>query len=186
MFWYNAAMPLTFYAAFLGTIGSIVAHGYLAISKDHRENPKTLSELAAAERHLLIRFRWTVLGFSSLLGITVYWFIAPRNSYGFVQSLAWSLEYLGGFLMAVFPARDKFLSLHNIFAQAMAVGMLTLAYLFLLALHGYYFVLGLTLAIAMTVLGIATVLDKRRYIFYEMSFIFISHITICIAALGLR
>ena len=112
-------MPLTFYPVFLGTIGSIVAHSYLAISKHNHENPKTLSELAAAERHLLIRFRWTVLSFSTLLGITVYWFIAPRNSYGIVQSLAWSLEYLGGFFMAVIPARDRLLRLHNGFAQAM-------------------------------------------------------------------
>jgi hypothetical protein len=179
-------MPWTFYTVFLGTIGSIVAHGYLAISKHNHENPKTLSELAAAERHLLIRFRWTVLGFSTLLGITVYWFIAPRNQYGLVQSLAWSLEYLGGFLMAVVPARDKLFSLHNMFAQAMAIGMLALAYLFLPALHGYYFLLGLVLTLVMTLFGIATVLDKRHYIVHEMSFIFISHITICTAALGLR
>ncbi len=179
-------MPLLFYTAFIGTIGSIVAHSYLAVSKHSYEHPRSLSELAAAERHLLIRFRWTVLSFSTLLGITVYWFIAPRNSYGVVQSLAWSLEYLGGFLMAVVPAGDKFLSLHTIFAQTMAVGMLALAYLFLPALHGSYFILGLVLAVAMTVFGIATILDKRHYIVHELSFIFLSHITICIAALGLR
>jgi hypothetical protein len=179
-------MPLTYYAAFIGTIGSIVAHGYLAISEHDHENPKTLSELAAAERHLLIRFRWTVLGFSTLLAITVYWFIAPRNSYGLLQSLTWSLEYLGGFLMAVVPARDKFLSLHNIFAQAMALGMLVLAFSFLPALHSFYFILGLVLALTMALFGIATVLDKKHYLVHEISFIFISHITICIAALGLR
>lgn len=179
-------MPWTFYTVFLGTIGSIVAHGYFAISKHDSENPKTLSELAAAERHLLIRFRWTVLGFSSLMAITVYWFIVPRNSYALAQSLAWSLEYLGGFLMAVVPAKDKLLKLHNTFAQSMAVGMLSLAYLFLPALEGYYFGFGLACALAMTLFGIATVFDKKRYIFHEMTFIFISHITICIAALGLR
>lgn len=179
-------MPWPFYTVFLGTIGSIVAHGYLAISKHDGENPKTLSELAAAERRLLIRFRWTVLSFSTLLGITVYGFIAPRNSYGLLQSLAWSLEYLGGFLMAVIPAKDGLLKTHNAFAQVMAVGMLALAFFFLPALHGSYFILGLGLTLAMIAFGVATIFDKRHYIIHELSFIFISHITICIAALGLR
>ena len=122
-------MPLAFYTAFLGTIGSIIGHGYIAVSQHDRQNPKSLSELAAAERQLLRRFRWTAFVNSTLLAITVYWFIAPRNEYGLVQSLAWSLEYLGGILMLIFPAKDKFLALHNAFALAMAVGMLALAYL---------------------------------------------------------
>lgn len=178
-------MPFAFYAAFLGTIGSIAAHGYLAVSKHSYENPKSLSELAAAESHLLVRFRWTVLGFSTLLAITVYWFIAPKNAYGTLQSLAWSLEYVAGFLMAVIPAKDKLLPIHNFFAQTMAVGMLALACLFLPALDGYYFILGLVSVLAMVGFGVATFLDKRHYIVHELSFIFISHITICIAALAL-
>ena len=179
-------MPWTFYAVFLGTVGSIIGHSYIAISDHDSKNLKTLSEIAATERQLLIRFRWVALTCSTLLAITIYWFIAPRNHYGLLQSLAWSLEYLGGILMLVFPAKDKLLELHNICAQAMAVGMLALAYLFLPVLHGDYFVLGLVSALAMTLFGIATVLDKRHFIVHEMSFIFISHITICVAALALR
>lgn len=178
-------MPWTFYPVFLGTIGSIIGHSYIAFSEHGKQNLKTLSEIAAAERHLLSRFRWVALTCSTLLGITVYWFIAPRNQYGVIQSLAWSLEYFGGILMLVFPAKDKLLPLHNICAQAMAVGMLSLAYLFLPILNGYYFALGMVCALAMTIFGIATIFDKKRFLYHELAFIFISHITICIAALGL-
>lgn len=179
-------MPWTLYPAFLGTIVSIISLSHIALSEHDRSSPKTFSELVAAERHLLFRFRWISILCSTLLAITVYWFIAPRSSYGLAQSLAWSLEYLGGMLMLTFPAKDKFLALHTVCAQAMAIGMFVLACLFLPVLDGSYFNLGLVCAIAMTVFGVATIIDKGRFIIHELAFIFISHITICIAALGLR
>lgn len=177
-------MSLAFFAAFLGTIGSIVSLGYIAVTEHDRKNPKTFSELVAVERHLLYRFRWITIVCSTLLAITVYWFIAPRNEHGLAQSLAWSLEYLGGILMLIFPANDKFLLVHTICAQAMAVGMFALACLFLPALDGIYFSLGLLCVIAMAGFGVATIIDKQRFILYELAYIFISHITICVAALA--
>lgn len=181
-------MPWTFYTAFLGTVGSILGHGYIAITEHDHQNPKSLSELAAAEQHLLTRFRWTALTCSTLLGITVYGFIAQRNTYGLWQSLAWSLEYISGILMVIVPAKDKNMAIHNVCAQVMALGMLALAYLFLPALTGSYFLIGLLSVLSMTVFGVATVLDRRHFIIYEIAFIFIfiSHITICIAALSLK
>lgn len=179
-------MPFAFYAAFLGTLGSIISLSYIAVTEHDRENPKTFSELVAAERHLLLRFRWISIVCSTLLAVTVYWYIVPRNEYGLLQSLAWSLEYFAGILMLAFPARDKFLTIHTTCAQAMAVGMLSLAYLFLPALTGAYFILGLLCALAMTLFGFAAIIDKKRFILHELAFNFISHVTICIAALGLR
>lgn len=179
-------MPFAFYAAFLGTLGSIVSLGYIAATEHSQKNLRTFSELVAAEQHLLFRFRWVSIICSTLLAITVYWFIAPRNDYGLAQTIAWSLEYLGGILMLTFPARDKFIAIHTIFAQAMAAGMFALACLFLPVLDGLYFNLGLLCVLAMTIFGAATIIDKKRFMLHELTFIFISHITICIAALGLR
>lgn len=179
-------MSLAFYAAFLGTLGSIICLSYLAVTQHDRKNPKTFSELVAVERHLLYRFRWISIVCSTLLAITVYFYIAPRNPYGSIQALAWSLEYLGGILMLTFPAKDKFITLHTICAQVMAAGMLILACVFLPALDGVYFALGLLCTLLMITLGVATIVDKKRFMVYELAFIFISHITICIAALGIR
>lgn len=154
-------MPITFYAAFIGTIGSVIGHSYIAISRHTQQSPKSLSELAAAESKLLKQFRWTALINSTLLAITVYFFISPRNDYGLAQSVAWSLEYLGGILMLIFPAKDKLLRLHVVFALAMAVGMFALACLFLPILDGIYYGLGLICTIAMAVSGIAVFIDKK-------------------------
>lgn len=179
-------MPFAFYTAFIGTIGSIIGHSYIALSRHDQQNPKSLSELAAAESKLLRQFRWTALINSTLLAITVYFFIAPRNGDGLAQSVAWSIEYLGGILMLIFPAKERLLALHEACALAMAIGMFALACLFLPALDGFYFTLGLLCIGMMTIFGIAAIIDKKRIIGHELIFIYTSHITICIAAFALR
>ena len=88
--------------------------------------------------------------------------------------------------MLIFPARDKYLAFHEWCALAMAVGMYTLAIFFIPALEGPYLFLAIGCVFAMTVFGIATFFNKKHYIVHELGFIFVSHITICIAALGLR
>ena len=179
-------MSLSFYAVFIGTIGSIVGHSYIAASKYNHQSPKSLSELTAVEGKLLRQFRWTAFINSTLLAVTVYWFIAPRNNLGLAQSVAWSIEYLGGILMLIFPARDKFLAFHAASALAMAIGMYALAFLFLPVLSGAYLTLAVVCTVVMTISGTATFFDKKHYIIHELVFIFASHISICIAALGLR
>ncbi len=173
------------YAAFLGTIGSIVGHSYIAISHKNGQRLRSLSELAATDSHLLQLFRFTAFTNSTLLAITVYGFIAPRNDYGLAQSIAWSIEYLCGILMLIFPARGSSLTFHNVSAISMAVGMYLLCFLFLPVLDGIFHVVLWGCACAMTAFGAATFLDDARYMLYELCFIFTSHITICVAALGM-
>jgi len=86
----------------------------------------------------------------------------------------------------VIPARGKTLGWHTVFAQGMAVGMLSLAYLFWIGLPGVCGGLELVFSLAMTMLVILMATDRHRFIFYELPFIFLSHGSILVAALALR
>jgi hypothetical protein len=93
---------------------------------------------------------------------------------------------IGGELLAsLLPARNKTLHMHNVLAQIMAIGMLGLVLLFSLRLHQYQFI-EVTLLVIMCTMALLTFADKKRYIVYEMTYIFSSHLTILIAAIALR
>jgi hypothetical protein len=98
---------------------------------------------------------------------------------------AWTLTYIGNLLAAVIPAPDKKLKLHNICAQAMGAGMLVMSYLFWFKLHGSYAGIEASISLAMTLLVALTFTDTSRYIFYELSFIFLSHASILVAVMTL-
>lgn len=63
--------------------------------------------------------------------------------------------------------------------------MLSMAYLFWFSLSKF---VGLeaVIALTMSLLAALTLTDRRRYIVYELSFIFLSHVSILIAVLALN
>ncbi|MGB4758956.1 MAG: hypothetical protein WBP26_02775 [Candidatus Saccharimonadales bacterium] len=61
--------------------------------------------------------------------------------------------------------------------------MLLLAFAFWKSTTGIGSAIELTLALIMTVFALLTYVDKRRFIFHEMIFIYLSHFTIVFAAL---
>jgi hypothetical protein len=67
----------------------------------------------------------------------------------------------------------------------MAVGMVLMAYAFAISLTGVYSEIEVYISVAMSLLGIMTFVDKSRFIIYELAFIFMSHVSILVAALAL-
>lgn len=68
----------TFYAAFLATLVSIVGLSRMAIKEHDKLQPRTLSELAAAQEPLLNHFRKILWVCGTLFAITVYGYLVPR------------------------------------------------------------------------------------------------------------
>jgi hypothetical protein len=176
----------TFYPAFVATVVSIIGLSRLAVKEHDQQSPRTLSELAAAEQRLLVHFRNILVFCGLLFAVTVFWFIAPRTANTAWVILAGSLMTVGELLASVVPARDKTRAVHTVMAQVMAVGMLGLALSFCIDLGGSYSLIELALMVAMCILGLFTWIDKKRFILYELGFIFSSHISILIAAIALQ
>jgi hypothetical protein len=99
-------------------------------------------------------------------------------------AIGWSLEYVCEMLVAFIPARGGTFWLHELIGYGMAAGMLLLAYAFCFSTQGVYAVLEVAGAPTMSTLAILTLTDKKRFLYYELAFIFFSHFTILIAVLA--
>ncbi len=175
-----------FYPAFLATLLSVISLSRIAFKYHDKQQPRTLSELAAAQQALLNRFRTILWVCGTLFAITVYGYVVAQINHASLLAGAWTLTYAGNLLAAIIPARDKQLKLHNICAQAMGVGMLAMAYLFWLNLGGAAAGSEACISLAMTLLIFMTLTDRKHYIFYELSFIFLSHFSILVAVLAVE
>lgn len=178
--------PWAFYPAFLALAGSIGLLSHIAYSQYDGGSPRSLSELVVDEKALLRRFRRILLVCGTLFAISVYWYIVPRSARSELVVLAWTVEYIGVILAAVLPAKGRTFWWHIGTAHFMGIGMLLLAYAFGASLSGNYAALEIVLALGMSAFALLTFADRKRYIFYELAFIFTSNFSIVIACLALR
>ncbi len=175
-----------FYPAFLATLISVLGLSHLAYTELDEERLLPLSLLAVSRPALLTRFRIILLTCGSLFAITMYWFVVPKIDHALWILVAWSAVYFCEVVLAIVPARKDSFRSHALFAQAMAVAMLALAFLFSWSLHGTYANIELLVSLAMSSLLFAGLTDKMRFLVYELLFIFLSHASILVAVVALR
>lgn len=174
---YGFLLSLTAMSISVGRL-SWIAH------KHHDQlQPRTLSELAADQEKLLHYFRVTLLICGTLFAWALYDYIIPYLQHPLGVSIAWTVTLIGNYLVAILPARTVTRRVHELCAQIMAASMIAMAYLFSYSLTGWHQAAEVALTLAMCGLAVATVLDKRRFIFYELSFLYLSHTSIVIAAI---
>ena len=169
----------------LATGISMVGLTYLAYKEHDRNQPRTLSELAAAQDRLLRRFRIILWLCGTLFAVAMYGYVIPKSMLPVLVFIAWSIVIVGEFLVSFLPAKGKTRRAHEVSAQCMAFGMGATAFLFLFDLTGAYLVIGVSIALIMALLAAATFIDPRRFILYELLFLYLSHASIVLAALFL-
>jgi len=178
-------MNWAFYTSVLATLVMMAGFGHIIIEEHDWRQPRTLSELAAAQDHLLRRFRYVLWVGLTLLSLVMYLHIIPRSTLSGLLFFAWTLAAVGCLLLSVLPAKGRTRGSHEASAKLMASGLGGVAFLFLADLRGGYFVAGLVVAVIMTLLAWATVLDPRRFLVYEWPFLHLSNIAIIIMVLFL-
>ncbi len=179
-------MPWTFYPAFIGTFISIAAWTYLARKEHLSHLPRTLSELAAERPEALRYYRIVLWVCGPLFAITMFGFVLPRTTSTLIIGVTCAVIIAGEMLIGLFPARRGKMTIHDIIAGAMGAAMIALAYLFARDLHGMYMYTELSFALCMTLLGVLCLAHRKRYLFYELPLIFLSHFSILAAAIALR
>jgi hypothetical protein len=175
-----------FYPVIGGTIISICSLSYLAWKEHVVENPRTLSQLAADKHHILRYFRLTLLTCGPLFAVTTYGFILPVFKYRLALVVTSALMFVPELLVAIFPARGKTKTLHDSLGTIMGFGMFSLAITFAAGLRSGYRYIEIVLICLMAAVAIGTLIDKKRYLLYELPFIYLSHISIVIAALAIK
>jgi hypothetical protein len=179
--------PFSFYAAFLAVFLSVIGNGYLVLRTYDARRQRPLCKLAIESNKALNYFRTVLWSCGILFAITLFYFIVPRIEHRSYVLLAWVVTFICEMAMGVFSARGTIeLRIHNFFSSIMAVGMFALALVFAVSLHGTFAKTEVSVAVVMFILGILALVHYQRYLFYELPYVFLSHVTILVAAVALR
>jgi hypothetical protein len=181
-------MPaLTFYAAFVGTFLAITILTYIAWKEHHPDLPRSLSGMVAQRKQLVNWFRVVTAVVSTLFAVTMYFFIIPRVQYGALLFVVWTIGWVSDLLLATFPERGTIERLlHSFFAYTMALVFILIAVVFIFSFSGGYRLVEIGITASMLILAMLAQLDRKRFIFYELPFIYLSHFSILVAALAVR
>jgi len=68
----------------------------------------------------------------------------------------------------------------------MALGFILMAVIFIFSFSGGYRLLELGITASMLILAALAQLDRKRFIFYELPFIYLSHFSVLVAAVALK
>ncbi len=176
----------TFYPAFLGTVISIVAWTVFALKEHDSNNPKTLSELGAKDDHTLLYYRVVLWLCGPLFAITFLFFIVPRITNNEIVAFFCILTVVTELLLGVFPARGRTVMSHNIISWIMGSSMLVSTILFAWNLSGavstFLYFASITMAIFMTL----AILNTKKFLFYELLFLYVAHISVLVTAIALK
>jgi hypothetical protein len=180
-------LEFTFLAAFLGTFISVTFLTTLAWREHYPDQPRSFSSLVAQKKQLVRSFRIASVVVSTLFTITILIFIVPKVQYGAVLFVVWTICYFSELLLATFPERGTIeTQLHSIFAYTMALCMVATVVVLIPSFGGGVRMLEVGTLICMLVLAALAQFDKRRFIFYELSFIYMSHVSILTVLLALK
>lgn len=179
-------LPIFFYTAFIGMLISLFTVAILVHRGRHIQNTRTLSEIAASDDKKLLFFRWGIITSASLFTLTVTWFITPRVKFGGLQEIAYLANFISVVLLTLVPARGvRAKTVHTLFAYSMAASMLVSAFLFCVNTTGIYRTVEIIVSILLVLSGLLTVLDHKRFVWHELTFIHLSHTTVLLATLAL-
>jgi cadmium resistance protein CadD (predicted permease) len=179
-------LSTAFICGLLGIILSTIGMTGFAIKEHKKEKRRTLSELAAKDQKTLLEFRIITWVCGGLISVMMYWLVIPRMP----SSLWFTIIYIviigGELLAATLPARDNKLGkLHELIAYGMGIGMLLLALSHGASFTGVYSAIEYTLFGMMILLCILTLKYWDHFLYFEIPFIFLSHVSIFAAAIAL-
>lgn len=157
-----------------------------AIREHKMEKRRTLSELAARDHKTLKEFRIILWTCGSLISVMMYLLVLPNITAGPWLYIFYTLVIICELSLAIISARGGRLGrLHDSLAYSMAFGMLALALSFGLLLSGAIAALEYTLFSFMTLLTVFALIYSEHFLYFELPFIFLSHLTLVLAAFTL-
>ncbi|MFZ1249409.1 MAG: hypothetical protein WAQ24_03740 [Candidatus Saccharimonadales bacterium] len=173
----------TLYPVFVATTLSVGGWAYFVWREHDAAHPVELSKLAVRNRANATYYRILMWLCPLLFAITGWWYVAPRV--GNTLLVAMCLISCGCCMLAgVFlPKGGKPERLHDIFAYTMGFAMLLLAFVAAWVVPKYSLAMWLV-ALTMTILAIAGPRLRHHYIFYELGFIYLSHLSMILITLG--
>ncbi len=179
-------MPaFAFICGLLGIILSSVSVTVFAVREHRLEKRRTLSELAAKDSKTLREFRIILWTCGSLISVMMYFLVIPRLGTGPLLIMFYTVVIGCELLLAMIPARKGRLGkVHDYLAYGMGMGMLALAFVFATTLTGTYALLEWFIFGLMSILCLFAAKYWDHFLYFELPFIFLSHVSILLAAIA--
>jgi len=172
------------YISLLATTISIIGLTSIAY-RAHKQAPgKTLSVFAASSKKTTVEFGaiLVVCGLLFLAAMNLY--ILPDLGANSLLWIVWLIVIASELVTAFLPANNgRSLRAHNVISRVMAAGMLVLAILMMFYVSGPSLVFATLIALSMFILVLFGIFNKQKFLYYELPFIFLSHLSVVNAAL---
>lgn len=173
-------------SALIATATSMIGLSLLAKKAFDAGTPRTLSEMASTSSSRMVAFRAILIPCSALFLMTLVRFVAPASQTPNAIIVAALVMCLSEMVLAVVKAHAGLTGLiHNGLGYLMGSAMYALVVLFWAMLSGGARLAELCIAVAMVLLFIGMLLNKPRFLFYELSYIYLSHVSIVLVAIAL-
>lgn len=123
----------------------------------------------------------------TLCSVTLYALIVPNVRYASALFVSWTIFYVSELLLAIFPERGTIeKQLHSLFACTMGAALLVSAFIFILALDGGYKFIEIGIILVMLSLAAFISWIEAALFFYELGFIYSSHVSLLVAAVAVK
>ncbi|QQS21651.1 hypothetical protein IPM09_03980 [Candidatus Saccharibacteria bacterium] len=169
------------YPVIVGTIFSMILWIKFVLDEHEKGSRLTLSELATQKN---LRYFRTVLWLCGpLFALSTLYYIGPRIGNGYVTLLLITIVELE-LLVGVVPPRRSYERLaHSIIAYLMGFLMLVATCVFAIVLPRYQLAEAIIGGIMLVVILYGW-MRRRDFIYFEITYIFLSHISFVVAALA--
>lgn len=175
-----------FYPVFVATAISMAWWTYFAWREHDPAHPVELSKFALRSKWHATAYRIFMFLCPPLFGLTGIYYVALRIEDVFALTL-WMVCVLGCMFAGTFLPRGGWQTvLHNIGAYSMAVAMLGLPIRLAMLLPQASVVLSIITVLMVVCIAMGSLIRRRHYVFYEVGFIFLSHISMIVAALAVN
>ncbi len=176
---------IAFVCGVLGIILSILGISLFTYREYKIGSKRTLSDLAAKNSQTLRQFRVILIVCGILISIMVYFLLIPNMASGKWLFIFYTMILFCELSLAIFPAGPGMSGrIHDALAYSMGFGMLGLAISFALILNGGYSVAEYVILGLMISLCLISLKFWDYMILFELPFIFLSHMSILLAAIA--
>ena len=171
----------------VGVALSVIQIIALFIREYDKETHHTLSHVGAKDARVLAHFRRILIVCGTLITIGVLFGIAPYTSQQLGLSVLWVAVLLCEVGAALIPAKKGIAEvLHTILGLLMGIGFLAFAILMVRILPIGAVTVEYYLCLLMGLMIVLAAALPKKLVYFELAYIFFSHVSIVVALFALR
>jgi hypothetical protein len=168
----------------LATVISITGLTYIVIKNQDKTTDRTLSKIGIISKKTEKEFAVILLVCGLLFAVAMQFYILPYIDAGIFLLIVWYVTIVTELSLAFLPASYGWkLKVHNFVSFSMATSMWMLTGAIAVFTNGIFAIITSVILLAMFVLALLAGVKRHNFVYYELPYIFLSHISVILLAL---